>query len=198
MSINNFIFDFGGVLVDWEPLQAVQTLYPQADAHALTKSLFTDGDWDALDQGIISRDATIAKLSQKNRLSQNEILKILNLLEKNVTVKPMMMGLLKELKQKGCGIYLLSNMSEHDYLLRQKRFAMFSLFDGHIISALLKISKPNPQIYTALLQKYNLKPDTCLFIDDRINNVEAARTVGIESFLFETEDDCVAYLITKY
>lgn len=56
--------------------------------------------------------------------------------------------------------------------------------DGKVVSGFVNMIKPQPEIYKCLLEKYNLVPSECVFIDDRMDNVEAARQVGINGIQF--------------
>ena len=56
--------------------------------------------------------------------------------------------------------------------------------DGMVISSREKISKPEPAIYQLLCSRYGLKPEECVFIDDRPVNAEAARRVGMQAIVY--------------
>lgn len=66
-------------------------------------------------------------------------------------------------------------------LHERTRFDFTDLIDGKVVSGFEKLVKPQPEIYELLLSRYKLKPQECVFLDDRIANVEAARKMGIES-----------------
>ena len=100
-----------------------------------------------------------------------------------IEIEPMV-NLAKQLKSHGYKLYILSNWEESSYQhLATLHPQLFKLFDGIVTSGEEKIGKPNPQIYTRLLKKYNLKAHECLFIDDEINNTIAAETMGIRSIV---------------
>lgn len=60
------------------------------------------------------------------------------------------------------------------------------LTDGAIFSYTVKQIKPDLEIYETLLNQYRLKPDECVFIDDRMENIEGAKKAGIHGICFET------------
>lgn len=99
-----------------------------------------------------------------------------------------MNDLVFKLKQKGYGIYLLSNAS-----VMQKVYwpdvNCASCFDGVVVSAFEHVMKPDPKIYEILLERYGLTADECIFIDDRKDNIEAAGKLGFDTFLFEGHAD---------
>ena len=90
---------------------------------------------------------------------------------------------MEELKNLGYGLYLLSNASyrQHDYwpLIPCSKF-----FDGTLISADVKLVKPQPEIYRLLFKKFSLKPEECFFVDDSPANVEGAHYCGMTGAVF--------------
>ena len=88
-----------------------------------------------------------------------------------------MQMLVEQLKQRGYCVYYLSNIPEDVLdLLMHRDFE--GLFDGGVASCEVKINKPDPRIYQALLDKYHLRADECIFIDDRADNLVAASALG--------------------
>ena len=95
--------------------------------------------------------------------------------------------LVGELKAAGYRLYVLSNMSREfiDYL---RRFPVYALFDGEVVSCEELVVKPERRIYEILLERYALQPAETLFIDDRDANILAARALGINGFRFDPHD----------
>ena len=89
----------------------------------------------------------------------------------------------KELKEKGCGIYLCSNCSVR---LRVFEYEIpgIEYFDGTLVSAEEKLAKPNPAIYERLFEKFHLKAEECFFIDDRQDNIDSAKGCGMDGYCF--------------
>jgi len=91
---------------------------------------------------------------------------------------------IKACKQQGHRVYVLSNWDTESFELLQKKYSnLFNLFDGIVISGESNILKPAPEIYTTLLNRYQLKATKCWFIDDQKENVVAACTVGIHGII---------------
>lgn len=87
-------------------------------------------------------------------------------------------------KAHGYKLYILSNWDHESFpLLHEKNQGFFNMFDGIMISGTEGMGKPNPQFYTNLLQKYDLKPEECIFIDDEKHNIQAACDLGIHGIL---------------
>ena len=88
-----------------------------------------------------------------------------------------MQTLVEQLKQHGYCVYFLSNIPEDVLALLMER-DFKGLFDGGVASCEVKINKPDPRIYKALLDKYQLKAGESIFIDDRLENVQTAFRLG--------------------
>jgi len=100
----------------------------------------------------------------------------------------------RAVKERGLKIAILSNMpSDHiDYIGSHSDW--FSLFDVKVFSAAVRLAKPDPEIYRRCLTELALPPGECLFIDDLLPNVEAARSEGLRALRFESEEALAAEL----
>jgi putative hydrolase of the HAD superfamily len=87
------------------------------------------------------------------------------------------------LKESGYGIYLLSNAGFSFNAFRPSLGAL-KYFDGTVISAELRLLKPDKDIFLALLEKYSLKAKECFFVDDMSPNVEAALYLGFKGMVY--------------
>ena len=98
---------------------------------------------------------------------------------------PGMFSLIKSLKENGFPvIYGLTNWSNETFPVVQKKYQIFSLIDNIVCSGDEKLLKPDSKIYHTLLERYNLKAEESVFIDDNINNVKGAIAVGMKSIHF--------------
>ena len=98
------------------------------------------------------------------------------------------------IKNKGYGIYILSNASDKFYEYFPK-FLPLDYFTGYVVSSDIHMLKPNENIYRYILDKYNLKAEECLFIDDKDYNVEGAKKLNIKAEIFKDDYNAI---ITKY
>lgn len=108
--------------------------------------------------------------------------------------------LLKRLKEKGYKIYLLSNTGPEYLAYEQGRkdlAEIFSLADGSLYSFEVGAIKPEPAIYKALLTKYNLKADECLFFDNHQEMIDGAQAVGIDGIVYKNYDKVIRELKRK-
>ena len=94
--------------------------------------------------------------------------------------------LIEKCKQQGYNIYYLSNWAKYTYILQKSYFdILLPKFNGGIMSYEVDMLKPDPEIYIALCDKYNLDPSKCMFFDDKVDNVEGAKRVGMQAYVFD-------------
>lgn len=99
--------------------------------------------------------------------------------EKTIEMYPYMMEWLQELKSKGYRLYVLSNYSEQLMKKTKDKLKFLSLLDGALFSYECAYAKPKVKIFEHFCQKFDLNCSECVFVDDRIENVEGAQRSGI-------------------
>lgn len=186
--IKNIVFDMGGVLIDYNPEKTLYGLFDKETADVLLREIFRNKIWADKDRGIIMPDEIMAL--KKNSIPEAVYEKTSEMVENFYPYMPPfenMYGFVKELKDNGYGIYLLSNASS-DFHERRKDIPALSLFDGVLISADHKLLKPEREIYEALYEKFSLNPDECFFIDDVQANIDGAKAAGMDGHCYSHGD----------
>lgn len=185
----NYIFDFGKVLVDFEPLyMTAQYIGDSNDIKLASDVIFDRIYWDRLDEGTISDDEVKAGIRSRlpERLWESACAVYDNWYRHLPEIEGMR-SILMQLKKSGCGLYLLSNISKgfaENYNKVASLKELFSLFDGLVFSGPIGIVKPTAAIFNHLLSANGLKASECTFVDDNAANIEGAKAVGINTFLF--------------
>jgi epoxide hydrolase-like predicted phosphatase len=182
--IKNIVFDLGNVLLSFKPAEYFKKKnYPENIKDKILTDIFGSKEWLLLDKGGISTSDAINEISLKSSLNKEEIVHIFNLrtdllfpLDQNVKVLP-------ELRKLGYRLYFLSNFPMDIFEEVKNGYYFFKYFDGGVISAEAKSSKPEPEIYNVLFEKYSLIPEECLFIDDLEANVKAAEERGMKGLV---------------
>ena len=182
--IKNIVFDLGNVLLSFKPSEYFDKhKYPAAIKATILEDIFRSKEWLMLDNGEISTQDAINAISKRSSLKKEEIDHIFNLrtdllfpLDSNIKVLP-------GLRKRGFKLYYLSNFPLDIFEEVRSGYYFFRYFDGGLISAEAKSSKPDTRIYELLLERYSLIPGECLFIDDLEANVISARTFGIKGLL---------------
>lgn len=184
--IKNVIFDFGQVLVRFEP-EYMCSLYTDntEDIELLSSVVFDRQYWDRLDAGTIENSELMT--SVKGRLPD----RLHNLAEKiyygwidNLPEIEGMREVIELCKQRGYGIYILSNISR-DFAEKKDQISILSEFDGFVFSSVCGYVKPSREIFAHITDKFNLLPSSTLFIDDNKNNINGAKEFGLITYHFD-------------
>ena len=185
MSIKALVFDVGNVLFKYDPKDVVQKLLPGSIHQSLYLThLFDDVIWQSLDRGDITQSDAIQFLTQKLGEEHRENLQTC-LTEFSDHLQPMSESLsCFEHFSKSIPIYLLSNYQDEPFARLEALHPILSKATGKIISARVKVKKPEAKIFWALLEEFTLNPEEILFIDDLEENCKAAEKLGISSLLF--------------
>ena len=171
MMIKNIIFDLGNVIIKGTHSSIIKRYAKNEEEKIFIEEKFLKSpEWKLLETGMISNDEAIIEIQKRNdKAFYNLIETTLHEWYKNLQVNESIVDIAKKLKSQDYKIYVLSNMAEATYL-HIKEIDFFGLCDGIVISAYEKIKKPDEKIFKTLLERYNLKAEECLFIDDDDTN----------------------------
>lgn len=185
--IKNVIFDMGNVIFNYDRDFLLSHFYKGKEFDLLKEKAFSN--WELLDEDAMSLADFYdnVKNSLPPHLSHIAISALQNW-EYFMTQNKEMICLIRELKQKGYKLYVLSNITKH-FVNVQYKFPILKEFDGLVFSSLIKKVKPNSEIYEFLLNKYNLNPKECIFIDDTKKNLAGAARFGIKTFHYQSNTD---------
>ena len=189
--IKNIIFDLGNVILKGSPNIVLEQIKIDKKQYESIKNDFFN-DWKSLDLG----ESTLSEQLEKCKFDfeiDSEIEEKLLHYYKYRPFNVEILELIKELKNKGYKIYILSNNNKEaeKYLLE---IPDFKAFDGWIFSCDYQIMKPDPKIYNILFETYNLKPEECFFIDDSRKNIETGNKLGMAGFVLDCEHNGIAEL----
>ena len=187
--IKNVIFDLGRVLIDWNPSAYLNKhVKDQEKIEILFKEIFASQEWLDLDRGTVSEQEAIRRFKERCPTCHKEIdemfeniIELIPPLEKNI-------GLFEEVASK-YNTYILSNFGERTFALVFEKYSWFKLFDGKIVSSHVKLLKPEKEIYEALIEKYSLNPEECIFIDDTHANIIASEKLGIKGIHYTGQEE---------
>ncbi|MFC5408587.1 HAD family hydrolase [Larkinella bovis] len=194
--INTIIFDLGAVLIDWNPNYLYSTIFTEDERHHFLTTVCTPAWNEEQDGGRSLAEGTQLLIEQFPEHEENirhfygrwaEMLGG----EISGTV-----ALLTQLKESGnYKLYALTNWSAETFPIAEERYAFLSWFDGIVVSGAEKDRKPFPSFYKTLLNRYAVKPEEALFIDDNLRNIKAAEELGIRGIHFQNPDQLKAELI---
>ncbi|MGV8964091.1 MAG: HAD family hydrolase [Candidatus Saccharimonadaceae bacterium] len=188
-KIKNIIFDFGGVLVDWNPIYLYSKLMDDEIEMNHFLENICNSEWNIKqDAGRPLADAT--EILQKEYPEYKDLIghfygrwdeMLGGVIEENVRV-------LKMLKPH-YPIYGLTNWSAETITIAYDRYDFFNHLEGIVVSGDEKLIKPDPKLYEILLERYNLKANESLFIDDNAHNIETALDMGFQTIHFTENMD---------
>ena len=182
--IQNLIFDVGDVLLEYRWFEMLTRDYgiSEAEARRIGGEMFDNEIWvQGMDGGRLSLDEAVHEYEKKYPDDVDVIGWFLKNGEQMAIKRPEVWDKIAALKDKGYSIYILSNYSEELFRMHTKGALFLDLLDGGIVSYQVHALKPEPEIYQILLDKYGLQAEECLFFDDRADNVESARALGIQA-----------------
>ncbi len=184
--INTVIFDFGGVLIDWNPKYLYRKIFAGEEEVELFLQNICTADWnEEQDGGRTIKEATETLSALYPEHTQNIKAYYDRWEEMLGGVFEGTIEILKELKEsKKYKLYGLTNWSAETFPIARRRYEFLSLFDGILVSGDEKSRKPFPQFYRLLLSRYNIRPEEAVFIDDNTRNIIAAEKEGIRSIHF--------------
>jgi len=195
--IRNLVFDLGNVLLSWNPGDyLIKSGFSEERTKLILDTVFKSSEWLSLDNGDISKDEAIERMASGSSLKRAEISSLFDLCIDILYPITSNVKLLPALKKRGYRLYYLSNYPIDFFLATKSRYSFFDFFDGGIISAEVRFSKPDPEIYNILLGRYGLNAGESLFIDDIYENVEAAISVGMKG-LFTGGNHNIASALCK-
>ena len=196
MAIKSIVFDFGGVLVDWNPRHLFRKVFEdENEMEQFLKEICTD-DWNVeQDRGRTLEEGTdllIKKYPEKADLISLYYDRWPEML--NGTIQGSI-DILMKLKEH-YKIYGLTNWSAETFPIALERYDFFSLLDGMVVSGTERVIKPGPEIYKLLIERYNIVPEESVFIDDNLKNVEAAKRLNFKTVHFKNPEQLREELIT--
>lgn len=188
--MKNYIFDLGNVvlILNWDKALERYSELNKEEIDILRNKVFESEEWLKLDEGVILKEDAIkimeATVPDKLKKYCSDIME--NWTE-GLIINNEIVELIKIIKQKGYNTYVLSNAPlDIDKYLKNKN--LNTLFDGIVLSAFENLVKPNKEIYELILDRFKLDPKESIFIDDKLENVEAAKRAGIDAFQFDYKD----------
>ena len=182
--LKNIVFDLGGVVVAHNEESFAEKLGEFFSFVFGPDMKCVPSFWCDYDLGVRTIDETAASVAEYRKCSVEEAkANMLYAISLQEEVEPMV-RLIKELKERGYKLYVLSNMSK-EYIEFLRKLSVFEYFDYEVVSCEVHLGKPNPEIYKYLLEHCGLNPSETIFIDDRHDNVEVAAELGITPFHFD-------------
>lgn len=189
--IRNIVFDMGQVMIRFDPEMFMDRagIYDPDDRKLIRNELFRSVEWAQMDEGTLTEETAeptiLNRIPERLKETVRELLYNWAFPREQI---PGMEDLVRRLKETGYRIWLLSNASAMQPKYWQK-VPVSRYFDGTLISCDVKTVKPSREIYKLFTEKFSLKPEECLFIDDAPANVAGAIACGWQGIVFHGDAD---------
>lgn len=184
--IKNIIFDFGGVLLDWNPHYLYDPYFGDVEKAEWFLTNICTYPWNAQhDAGKPVAEGTTELVAQYPEW-EKEIRMYYDEFEKMLSGQIAdMEEYIKELKGRGFRIYGLSNWSVETFAMIRPKYPILDLMEDMVISGKEKVMKPDAKIYQIALSRFDIKPEESVFIDDNVNNIIGCEAAGIHGVVFK-------------
>ncbi|PNR96315.1 HAD family hydrolase [Petrotoga olearia] len=183
--MRNIVFDLGNVLFKFDPEEILDDLFKDPlIKRKLKEAVFTTIIWKELDRGTLSFEEAKKIFNEKNPDLKEEINILLKEWKNYLHPITENIEILPKLKENN-KLFILSNFHEDAFNYIREKYSFFDIFDGMVISYKEKLLKPEKEIYQLLLNRFNLKPEETIFVDDIVENIQAAEELGIKGILYK-------------
>lgn len=193
--IRNIVFDIGNVLAGWNWREYYESFgYGAEITERLARATVLSPLWGEFDRGAMDEEVLLGKFIENDPELEQQIRKIRENIHDMLGRYDYAIPWLRELKAEGYRLYYLSNFSRRAHEECAHVLDFLPLMDGGILSYQEKIIKPEPAIYRLLLERYGLKAQECVFLDDTPKNVEEAVRQGMAGIIFHSREQAVKEL----
>jgi HAD superfamily hydrolase (TIGR01509 family) len=188
--IHQFVFDLGRVLLRFEPEDYLRAEFSEEDVRLLMANIFRSSEWLDLDRGVMTEREAFVRISGRIPSLSGAVERILREWPTILTPIGDSIALLREVRAKGYGTYLLSNFHERAFRYVRERFDFFDDFDGLLVSYEAKLLKPDPAIFDTLRRTFAIDPAASIFIDDHAPNIIAGASAGFHTVHYHDPAQC--------
>lgn len=187
--IRNIVFDVGNVLVEYSWERMLQALHITGEAYdAVAKATALSPMWNELDRSFLSDEEILQGFINNAPEYEREIRLVWDNIPESIHCYDYSVEWVRKFRKKGYKTYILSNYSKRGYEVTKQELPFVADMDGVLFSYEVKLVKPEPEIYQALLEKFQLKPEECVFLDDNEKNIIAAREAGLHAIHFKNKE----------
>ncbi len=192
----NIVFDFGGVLFRWHPPSFLARVWPHRAANeiegkAVALEFFENyrGAWGDFDRGVAEAHEVIDRIVARTGWPKEEVEAVVAAIPAELELQVETVKLIEELKAAGHRLFFLSNMPKPMATHLETNFPLHEWFDGGVFSGRVNFVKPGPEIFELACKHFGVTPESCVFLDDHPENIDAAKALGWDALLFKSATD---------
>jgi 2-haloacid dehalogenase len=191
-AITTLVFDLGGVLVDWSPEYLYRTIFPDRKERDWFLSTICTLDWnEEQDAGRSLQEGTewlVKKFPEHEASIRAYYGRWKEMLGGPIHDTVEIFRQLKFGPQPRLKLYALTNWSAETFPVALELYEFLHWFDGRLVSGEEKIRKPSPEIYRLLIDRYGIRPEQAIYVDDNLRNVIPARELGFHGIHFRSPE----------
>lgn len=193
------VFDFGGVLFNWQPAKLIQTVLPHLasnDQQALDlaarvfESFVPGSDWSEFDRGALTWDEVRDRIAIRTGLQAADVHSLMAAIPPHLAPIASTVEWVHRLSEAGVPLYFLSNMPRPYAEFLQREHAFLARFIAGVFSCDVQQIKPNADIFETASARFGIQPEQTVFIDDNPHNIKTARTLGWRAVQFVDAAQC--------
>lgn len=197
--MKNIVFDYGAVLVDWNPHHLYDKYFGSVEKAEWFLNNICLYSWNIqMDGGKPFAEGVAELQAQYPEWSEAIAIYHTRWIEMMGGEIEGMSSLVQRLKAAGYRVFGLTNWSSETFPLVRDKYPIFSLMEGMVVSGEEHLLKPSAAIYNCLLERYGLQAEESLFVDDNLANVEGARAVGMQGVQFISAEELERTLKEEY
>lgn len=198
MIVKKFLFDLGNVFFDWNPERVLKPIFNDDERMNFFINNISFPLLDTRCDAGITIEIAVNDAIKKFPDFENEIKlyypnhgnMVGGFFQKTVDI-------FYKVKELNYPCYILSNWSAETYEGMEEKYPFLKDFEGKIISGRDFLIKPDPAIYELAISRFDLVPQETLFIDDRLDNIEAAQKLNFQT-IHLTDPSLIQELIEPY
>ena len=185
--IKNVIFDIGNVLTEFCWREFFESFgYSEDIIEKLADATTRNDSWNELDRGAMEVEDVIDLFVRNDPSIEKEIRQVTQNISGIIKKCDYAIPWITHLKEEGYHVYYLSNFFKKAEVECAHALDFLPYMDGGILSYKENLIKPDAAVYKLLMSRYELDPEECVFIDDRLDNCEAARALNITAIQFKS------------
>lgn len=193
--LKNVVFDVCNVLLEFDCHNFVYEVFEDKNIADNVKKALIDYDlWNQFDMGPESEEKIVDGLLAAYPKYAKEIKYAFDEAPKYLTRCDYPTAWIKELQAAGFKVYILSNYCRYMINARPDAIDFVPALDGGFFSCNIHMIKPHADIFEKLCEEYHLEPAECIFVDDRPDNIEAAKGCGWQGLVFTKYEETHANL----
>lgn len=188
--VKTVIFDLGGVLFDWNPRHLYRKIFDDAEEMEYFLREVCSPDWNVQqDAGRPWEEAINLLIPQFPKYEAQIRAYRARWPEMLVGTIDATLEIFHRIKKTDYGLFALTNWASDTFQWTKAHHPFLNEFEGILVSGDEKMKKPERRIYELTLERFGLVAEECVFIDDSLKNVEAARVVGIHAIHFQNANE---------